>query len=142
MRIQIERMDKSVELPKYQREHDAAIDLRSAEDRVLEPMEKVMIRTGVKVAIPLRHVGLIWDRSGLAAKHSLHCMAGVIDPTYRGEISVVMVNLGKDHFKVEKGMRICQMLIQPIANHFPIEEVENLEGTERADQGFGSSGYH
>ncbi|MBS3176517.1 dUTP diphosphatase [Candidatus Woesearchaeota archaeon] len=142
MKVLIQRVDKTVELPKYQHEHDAAIDLRSAEDKILQPMERAVIKTGIAIAIPLHHVGLIWDRSGLAAKHGLHCLAGVVDPTYRGEIGVVLVNLGKESFTIEKNMRIAQMLIQPVANHFALGEVESLDATERNEQGFGSSGYH
>ena len=142
MDIKIQRTDKSVPLPQYQRDHDAAFDLRSCEDKTLQPSEQALIKTGIKIAIPLHHVGLIWDRSGLAAKHSLHCLAGVIDPTYRGEINVVLINLGKEPFKIEKGMRIAQLLVQPVANNLPLVEVEELDSTERAEQGFGSSGYH
>src|SRR3990167_9444380 len=127
MDIKIQRMDKSIELPCYQKEDDAGLDLRSAEDLVLASGEKAVVKTGLKIALPPNHVGLIWDRSGLAAKHGLHSLAGVIDCGYRGEISIVLINLGKESFHIEKGMRIAQMLIQPVANHFPIVEVEELD---------------
>ena len=92
------------------------------------------------MAIPLGYVGLIWDRSGLAAKHSLHTMAGVIDSGYRGEVGVVMINLGKDEFVVEKGMRIAQIIIQPCLN-VDVAEVESLDDdTDRGAGGFGSTG--
>lgn len=134
------RTDKEVELPKYIRENDAAFDLRSAEDKVLAPGEKTIVKTGLRMAIPSGHVGLIWDRSGLAAKHSLHCLAGVIDCTYRGEVGVVMKNLGDAPFEVEKNMRIAQMLIQPVTTP-KIVEVDDLdEDTVRGSNGFGSSG--
>ena len=142
MEIRIQRTDKSIELPCYQKEDDAGLDLRSAEHLVLAPGEKAVVKTGLKVALPKHHVGLIWDRSGLAAKHGLHSLAGVIDSGYRGELGIVLINLGKESFTIEKGMRIAQMLIQPVANHFPIVEVENLDSTDRAGTGFGSSGYH
>ncbi len=138
--LRFHRTDKEVELPRYIRENDAAFDLRSAEDVVLKPGEKKIIKTGLRMAIPSEHVGLIWDRSGLAAKHSLHCLAGVIDCTYRGEVGVVMKNLGSEAFSVEKNMRIAQMLIQPVITP-KITEVDDLdEDTVRGANGFGSSG--
>ncbi len=134
-------MDKSVELPSYAHPHDAALDLRAVEDHVLKPSQHVMVRTGLKMIIPQGHVGLIWDRSGLAAKHGVTTMAGVIDAGYRGEVCVVMINHGREAFKVEKGMRIAQMLVQPVL-HVPVEEVEALDETARGEGGFGSSGLH
>ena len=91
------------------------------------------------MAIPEGHVGLIWDRSGMAAKHGLHCLAGVVDSGYRGEIGVVMKHLGDEPFTVEKNMRIAQMLIQPVAAA-TIEEADSLEETDRGKDGFGSTG--
>ena len=93
------------------------------------------------MAIPVGNVGLIWDRSGLASKNSIHALAGVVDSCYRGEIGIVLINLGKEDFKVEKGMRIAQMLIQPVVNANILEEGE-LDGTKRGDGGFGSTGVH
>jgi dUTP pyrophosphatase len=139
--LKITRLDKTVDMPFYAYEHDAAFDLRSSHDEVLNPGDKKIIKTALKMAIPQNHVGLIWDRSGLAAKHSLHCLAGVIDSGYRGEIGVVLINLGKEDFKIEKNMRIAQMLIQPIVNAKITEVEENeLEESKRGEGGFGSSG--
>jgi dUTP pyrophosphatase len=141
-KLYIKRMDKSIELPKYAYEDDAAFDLRAAKDVLIKPGEKALIPTSLKFIIPQGCVGLIWDRSGLAARNSLHCLAGVIDSHYRGETKVVMINLGKEEFKVEKGMRIAQMLIQNY-EHVDIEEIEEIkEDTERATGGFGSTGLH
>jgi len=134
-------MDKGVDLPSYAHAHDAAFDLRAAQDYLLKPLDHAMVKTGLKMAIPKGHVGLIWDRSGLAATNAVTTMAGVIDAGYRGEIAVVMINLGKEEFKVERGMRIAQMLIQPVLN-MPIEEVDELEGSARGAGGFGSTGFH
>ena len=140
MEIKIERMDKDLELPKYAHETDAAMDLYASSSHVIAPMERVIVKTGIKMAIPSGHVGLIWDRSGLAAKYSMHTMAGVIDSGYRGEIGVVMINLGQDTFAVEKGMRVAQIIIQPCLN-VSVTEVEHLDDkTERGEGGFGSTG--
>jgi dUTP pyrophosphatase len=141
MEINVKRLDKSVELPDFAHEHDAAIDLRSAEEGVLAPGEKKIFKTGLAFAIPKGYAGLIWDRSGLAAKNSIHTMAGVIDAGYRGEVGVVMINLGKEEFKVEKGMRIAQMLFHPILN-VKLQEKDELDETARGEGGFGSTGVH
>lgn len=139
MQIRIQRLDKGVELPKYHYQHDIGLDLPAGENVVIGPGQKVVVKTGLKIAIPENHAGLIWDRSGLAAKNSITTLGGVLDPGYRGELKVIMVNLGKESFKVEKGMRIAQMLVQPVAN-LPMVEVEELDDTHRGEKGFGSSG--
>ncbi len=125
--------------PKYAHEGDAAFDFHSVEDVLLKIGEKKVVKTGIKMAIPENHVGLVWDRSGLAAKNGIHVMAGVIDSIYRGEIMIVLKNLGEEDFQIEKGMRIAQMLIQPVVTA-NLEEVESLDNTERAEGNFGSTG--
>lgn len=141
MELKIKRLDKELELPNFAHEHDAAMDLRASHDEILQPGEKKIVKTGIQMAIPKGYAGLIWDRSGLAAKNSIHTMAGVIDAGYRGELGVVMINLGKDNFQVEKGMRIAQLIIHPILN-MKVTEVENLDETSRGEGGFGSTGLH
>jgi dUTP pyrophosphatase len=138
MQIPIQRIS-DVNLPKVMHEDDAGFDLPSAETRIIAPGEKVIIKTGLKMAIPKGYVGLIWDRSGLAAKHSLTTLAGVIDSGYRGEIGVVIINHSDKEFEVEKNMRIAQMLIQKIYQP-SFTEVENLDETKRGLGGFGSTG--
>lgn len=139
--LRIHRLDPTVEMPKYARDGDAAFDLRAAEEKLLAPGEKAIIKTGIQMAIPAQHVGLIWDRSGLAAKHSIHCLAGVIDSQYRGEVGVVLKNLGDASFLIEKNMRIAQMLIQPFASANISESSEKIpEDTARGTGGFGHTG--
>ena len=140
MEIKIKRLDKTMDLPSYIHKGDAAIDLRSSEEFVLKKKMQKVVKTGIKVAIPEGYAGLIWDRSGLAAKNSLHVLAGVVDSGYRGEIGVVIINLGEEDFKIEKNMRIAQMIIQPVANA-NITEVDELDETHRNEKGFGSSGH-
>jgi len=140
MEVRIQRV-KDVELPTYSREGDVAFDLRSAEELVIKPGEKKVVDTGLKIAVPDGHAGLIWDRSGMAGKHGIHVMAGVLDPNFRGELVVVLKHLGTEDFKVEKNMRIAQMLIQPVLNA-KITEVDKMEETERGEGKFSSSGYH
>jgi len=140
MKLAIQRIS-DVEMPFYAHEGDAAFDLRAAEEHVLEPGKKLIVKTGLKMAIPEGHVGLIWDRSGLAAKNGVHVLAGVVDSGYRGEVGVVLKNLGEANVEITKNMRIAQMLIQPVVTA-EIEESENLEETKRGDGGFGSTGTH
>ena len=137
--LKIERVNKELDLPCYAHEHDAGIDLRSAENLILEKGERRTVKSGIKISIPNNYVGLIWDRSGHAHKHGLHVLAGVIDSGYRGEVGIVLKNLGDSEFKIEKNMRIAQMLIQKV--ELPtISEVEELDETTRNEGGFGSTG--
>jgi len=141
MRVKIQRIDKDIEMVKYAHEGDAAFDLRSSENINLSAGGKVLVPTGIKMAIPEGFAGLIWDRSGLAANSSLHCLAGVVDSGYRGEIKIILVNLSNNDMYIKKGMRIAQMIIQKV--EYPrLEEVESLDITKRDDSGFGSTGLH
>lgn len=141
MKLKFIKLDENVPNPEYSRVGDIAFDLRSnEEDYILKPMEKKIFNTGIKMMLPKDHVGNIRDRSGLAAKHAIHSMAGIIDPNYRGEIGVVIINLGNIEFKVEKYMRIAQMLIQR-CEIVEFDEVQELSETNRGEGGFGSSGY-
>ena len=130
---------EGLEPPSYAHPGDAGFDLRAAEELVIEPGERKLTPTGLRLAIPEGFAGLVWDRSGLAAKHGVHCLAGVIDSGYRGEVKVVLQNLGSEPFTVERGMRIAQLLVQPVAQA-ELVRVENLEDSARGEGGFGSTG--
>ena len=139
----------------HHKDGDAAIDLRASgewavnlDDEMKEiksekyeimPGERILIKTGVKIEIPKGYWGNIRDRSGLALKHGLHVLAGVIDENYRGEIGVVMLNLGKKSYVIEKDERIAQMIISPYEKVELIED-EELTQTVRGDGAFGNSG--
>lgn len=138
MQVQIQKL-ADVKTPGYAHDDDAGLDFYSAEDYILKPMEEKAISTGVKIAIPPRHVGLIWDRSGLASNNSIHIMGGVVDSSYRGEVCIILKNLGKEDFEIKKNMKIAQMLIQPVVAA-KIEEAANLADTVRGEGGFGSTG--
>lgn len=139
LKIKIQKMN-GMKMPEYAHEGDAGFDLFASEDYELGPMENKLVATGIKIEIPEGYVGLIWDRSGLASRHSLHNLAGVIDAHYRGEVRIVVMNLGKEKFEISKGMRIAQMLVQPVVNA-EIVEADSLSETQRGDKGFGSSGH-
>jgi dUTP pyrophosphatase len=139
MKLKIQKLDPSAKLPSYAYEGDAGMDLFSLEEVEIPSGEKIAVRTGLKFAIPRGYAGFVWDKSGLAAKYHLKTMAGVIDSNYRGELLVVLTNLGKEMYKVEKGSKVAQLVIKPIANP-EIEEGEIEDETDRGKGGFGSSG--
>ncbi len=139
MIIKVKKLKDDAVIPKYAYDGDAAMDLYSAEEFVLKSGERKLISTGIAMEIPRNHVGLIWDKSGLAAKNGIHIMAGVVDSNYRGEIKVVVKNLGDDDFKIEKNSKIAQMIVQPFLS-VKIEEVKELSKSNRGDGGFGHTG--
>lgn len=129
-------------VPVYAHPGDAGCDLRSAEEAVIEPGERLTVGTGLRMAIPDGYVGLVHSRSGLAAKHGVMVLnsPGTVDAGYRGEIRVTLLNTDqRDSFKIEVGDRIAQMVFQKFERAKFIE-VSKLPGTERGDQGFGSTG--
>jgi len=139
--VAIVKLHEDMTTPHYAHEGDAGIDLRSAEEVVIPAGDTRIVPAGIKMAIPNGYVGLVWDKSGYAAKHSITTMAGVIDSGYRGEIKVVMKNLGKEDFEIKKDMKIAQILIQPVTRaNLTIKE--SLEETTRNEGGFGSTGKH
>ena len=142
IKLKVERVrrtnDATNPLPAYVHKGDAGLDLRAAEDTLLKSGERKPVPTGVKVAIPPGYVGLIKDRSGLAAKSGIHTLAGVVDSGYRGEVGVVLYNTSGEDFSVSCGHRIAQLLILPVAE-VEVEEAD-LDTTERGGKGWGSSG--
>jgi len=139
MKLKIKKVKKGARLPKYVHKNDAGMDLFSAESFVLNPGERKVCLTGIAMAIPTGYVGLIWDKSGVAAKGGIKTMGGVIDSNYRGEIGIILKNLSDNKYKISKGDKIAQMLIQKVASP-EIEEVDDLENTDRGEGGFGSTG--
>jgi dUTP pyrophosphatase len=138
MELKVQRIHKDAKLPLYQHKGDAGLDIFSSLDCVLEAGEVKPVPTGIRVAVPDGYVGLVWDKSGISLK-GVHRLAGVIDSGYRGEVRVVMVNLGSEPFVIEKGMKIAQLLVQPVTE-VKVVETEELERTSRGEEGFGSTG--
>lgn len=129
-------------LPTYARLGDAGADLRAVHPVMLSPGERVLVGTGVAVAIPSGYVGLVTPRSGLAARIGLSIVnsPGVIDSGYRGEIKVSLINLDPcEPIQLAAGDRIAQLLIMPIV-HAQFCQVDTLEETERGSGGYGSTG--
>jgi dUTP pyrophosphatase len=130
-------------LPIYMTPGAAGMDLHAAliEDAVIEPGCIVLVPTGLEVAIPEGFEGQVRPRSGLAVKHgiSLPNTPATIDSDYRGEIRVPLINLGRETFRVSRGMRIAQFVVAPVAR-VTWEEVDTLPVTDRGGKGFGHSG--
>ena len=126
-------------LPAYGSSAAAGADLTAAEDAVLTPGARAAVGTGLVLALPPGHVGLVWPRSGLALRHGIDTLAGVIDSDYRGEVRVVLVNHGSEPFPIRRGDRIAQLLVQKVER---VEFVarDRLEATARGAGGFGSTG--
>ena len=138
MDLKVKKIQEDAKVPHYSHKGDAGLDLFSSIDSVLNKGEVKPIPTGIQVAIPEGHVGLVWDKSGISLK-GVHRLAGVIDSGYRGEVRVVMVNFGEETFVIKKGMKIAQLLIQPVMD-VEVVEADELEETSRGENGFGSTG--
>jgi dUTP diphosphatase len=142
VRLEFQRLDPTVPLPGCAHPGDAGLDLRSNVDVVVEPGERAMVPTGVAVAIPEGHAGMVLPRSGLAGRHGLTLAnsPGLIDSGYRGELSCAVVNLDRDEpVKIARGDRIAQLVIVPVASVHPVW-ADELPASERGAGGFGSTG--
>ena len=132
-------------LPAYQSAHAAGFDLVAAvpEDAPvsLAPNDRLLIPTGLAFALPEGYEAQIRPRSGLSLKHGVTVLnsPGTIDADYRGEIKVILINLGAENFVIQRGDRIAQTIIAPVA-HVEIEPVDTLDDTDRGEGGFGSTG--
>lgn len=140
--VPITRLDGGVPLPAYAHHGDAGADLVTTVDVTLEPGERCLVPTGVAIALPPGHVGLVHPRSGLAARCGLSIVntPGTIDAGYRGEIKVLLVNLDRDEPVVlNRGDRVAQLVVQAV-EHAQFHEVEDLPQSARGTGGYGSTG--
>lgn len=130
-------------LPAYATEHSAGMDLLAAIDETitLKPMARKLVATGISIALPEGFEAQVRPRSGLAFKHGISIVnaPGTIDADYRGEIGVVLINLGHEDFVIERGMRIAQMVIAPYTR-ISWNQMEQLPDSARGAGGFGSTG--
>lgn len=138
MELRIQKTDPEAKLPVFAYEGDAGMDIFSCKDYEIPSFEKKTIGTGLKIAVPRGYAGFIWDKSGLASNHSLTTLAGVLDSGYRGELKVILMNLGRESYEVKKGQKIAQLVIKKVEKPEIIES--DLDETERGEGGFGSSG--
>lgn len=139
--LRVQRLDPDVPLPAYAQPGDAGLDLASAEDRILAPGERVALSTGLAVAVPNGWVGLVHPRSGLSLRDGVTVVnaPGTVDSGYRGELKVLLVNLGDAPVAIARGERVAQLVIQEVG-HATVQEVDELDETARGAGGFGSTG--
>ena len=141
--ILIKKLSKKVILPKYETDGSSGLDLAACLDNDIEikPSKSEIIPTGLAISIPKNFEIQIRPRSGLAARNQISVLntPGTIDADYRGELKVILINLGDKSFFVEKGLRVAQMVLCPIVKA-KLKEVESLEDTKRGSGGFGSTG--
>lgn len=135
---------KDLPLPSYATTLAAGADLSAALDAdiTLAPLERQLVPTGIAIALPAGYEAQIRPRSGLALKHGITLVntPGTIDADYRGEIKVILVNLGSEPVVISRGMRIAQMVVAPVSQA-AFQVVESLDDTARGDGGFGSTGF-
>lgn len=141
--VPVKLLSRNAQMPHYGSSHAAGMDLYADlgtdGDAKINPGERKLIKTGVAIAIPTGHYGRIAPRSGLAYKSGIDVMAGVIDGDYRGELGVILINLGATTFTVHTGDRVAQIIFEQYSPAY-VYPVAVLPGTERGDGGFGSTG--
>ncbi|SNB45651.1 dUTP diphosphatase [Geobacter sp. DSM 9736] len=143
LKIKRTTTDSGNPLPQYMTPHAAGMDLYAEirEDIVLCPGARALVPTGVAIELPEGYEAQVRPRSGLALRHGLALVnsPGTIDPDYRGEIGVILINLGEESFTIRPGERIAQLVIAPFVRA-KIQEVAELDGSERGSGGFGHTG--
>jgi dUTP pyrophosphatase len=139
MEIRAKKIKENAVLPTYAHHNDAGADLYASEEVTILPGVRTVVPTGIALAIPDGYVGLVWDKSGLATKHGITTIAGVIDSGYRGEIMVAVTNISDVVYTVKAGDKIAQLLIQQISQA-EFTQTDILDESMRGDGGFGSTG--
>ena len=141
MKIKFKKLHPDAVLPRYAHGGDAGMDVCAVEEVEIPAGGTALARTGWAAALPRRYEIQVRPRSGLALKHgvTLPNSPGTIDGNYRGEICIVLINHGREPFRVEKGMRVAQLVVGKLPR-VKVEEVDTLDQTERGEKGFGSSG--
>ena len=141
MNINIKLLSSNSKIPTKARDNDAGYDLYSIDEYIIKPMERTLVKTGISLEIPNGYYGHISDRSGMALKKGAHCLGKVVDPSFRGEIGVIILNTDMyEPIKIQSGDRIAQMIFKKYEN-ISFVESSDLEKTERDEKGYGSSGY-
>ncbi|MBX5443039.1 MAG: dUTP diphosphatase [Solirubrobacteraceae bacterium] len=142
MRLAVRRLRDDARLPTRAHDDDAGLDLYAVEGVTIGPGERALVATGVAIELPERHAGLVVPRSGLAVRHGISVVnaPGLIDPGYRGEVKVILLNTDRrEPFTVAPGDRIAQLVVTRVETP-DVVEVAELEPSRRGDGGFGSSG--
>src|SRR3989338_9822468 len=141
MIVKVKRLVPQAKIPKIEHEGDAGFDLYSNEDATLLPMQRKLIGTGISISFESGYEAQVRPKSGLAINDGITLLntPGTIDAGYRGEVKVIVINLGQKEYRIEKGKKICQVVFIKV-EHPEISEVEELETSSRGKGGFGSTG--
>ena len=139
MQLHIKKLYPDAKVPTYAHPGDAGMDVYALRAVTILPGERAIVTTGISMAIEVGYVGLIWDKSGLSNIFGLKVVGGVIDAGYRGEILVGILNTSNESYTYSAGDKVAQMLIQSVVQP-DLVEVFELDGTDRGDGRFGSSG--
>ena len=141
MTLRFQKVHPDAVLPSYAHPSDAGMDLRSVDDLTLAPGQRALVHTGLVMLLPPLYEAQVRPRSGLALKNGVTVLntPGTIDSGYRGEVGVILINLGQAAFDVRKGDKIAQMVIAPVTQP-NIEETDVVDETDRGSGGFGSTG--
>jgi len=140
--VLIKRLDPDIPLPSYAKAGDAGADLATRIDFTIKPGERILVPTGISIALPDGYVALVHPRSGLAVKHGISIVntPGTVDAGYRGELQIILINLDQNQsISFKKGDRIAQLVIQQV-ERAKFTEVSELPGSDRSTGGFGSTG--
>ncbi len=139
--VKVKRLIPEAQLPRYEHPGDSGADLVAVTDYTLQPMQWFAVPTGLSAEVPMGFELQIRPRSGLALKHGVTVLntPGTVDAGYRGEIKVILLNLGSVAFQINKGQKIAQLVVAPVA-WGKFEEVDELSSSQRGNGGFGSTG--
>jgi dUTP pyrophosphatase len=143
VQVLVQRLDAGLPLPTYEHPGDAGLDLRARVDCLIEPGARVLVPTGIAIALPAGYAAFVHPRSGLALRHGVTVVngPGTIDAGYRGEIAVILINHDAASVAISRGDRIAQLVVQEVARAVLVE-VSDLPGSHRGGGGFGSTGGH
>lgn len=144
LEINVQKLNAGAKIPAYAHDGDAGVDLYSTIDHVLKPGERVLVPTGLKMAIPHGYEGQVRPKSGLALKHGLTVLntPGTVDAPYRGEVGVILINLDtKTPYEIKKGEKVAQMVFNKV-EYAAFTEAAELAVTTRGEGGYGSTGKH
>ena len=139
--VKIKRLIPEAKIPKYEHPGDSGADLVAVTDYTLQPMQRVAVPTGISAEVPMGFELQVRPKSGLALKHGVTVLntPGTVDAGYRGEIKVILINLGSEPFDITEGQKIAQLVVAPVARG-QFEEVDELIQSQRGNRGFGSTG--
>ncbi|MDC3413928.1 dUTP diphosphatase [Terrihalobacillus insolitus] len=142
MIVKVKKLNSNAILPKQQNVGDVGLDLHTIDEGVLQPNERKLFKTGLAMQPPKGYELQIRPRSGLAFKHGITVLnsPATIEPTYRGDVGIILYNSGNEPFTVNKGDRIAQAVFKKYEEHVILEEVNELDESERGSNGFGSTG--